>query len=627
MTSPINRKPASGRKERSGIALGLGLGSNALATLSIITSLASLFSHFVCCGWVVAIPMAIIGLIVGVAGLIVPLAMGRRGIVIPITGAVLSFLAVVVSIGMISYGSYLVRQGIDEATKRPTWAQQQNWPDPQPRPRSSRTQTNPDQPKPKPRQAPEKTYEEVYGKDARQAQAGDGLAKLNFARRLSQGAQDVAGDDPPLARLLREKAAGFAVAHSDGYPLAHDMLAELTKDKNARNRTELLEQQAAVLEKMLRSNPAEPQVLTEELVDTCRELIGAHTRAHQLGAAQKVLDRAKGAIATYLPDAKQLTEEMDWRAKALTLERRGLVPAQAAEKKLKEAPADPAANTTLGLYRLAFDNDKMAAAPLLAKSADPACQNLAKVLDKNRPADLELAAACKAAGEAPVAGEAKSRMLALAVRHYRAALAAAPDGPDASKIKLELSRLPAPEEINQTPWYAKIAAAVKNNTVVETKMVGNGDNPAKDMPGTGAVLVGFEVGLGDFVGNTIVKNVRPIYQTFQGRTDGEMLGGQHDKTVRIEAKPGYAVASIRMQTGLGIDGFSVTFMEVQGTSLNPAKSYESEWVGGKAGLPGGSIVSSDNALIVGVSSQSRGKMGRHKFLSGLAWLTLPAEGK
>ncbi len=102
--------------------------------------------------------------------------------------------------------------------------------------------------------------------------------------------------------------------------------------------------------------------------------------------------------------------------------------------------------------------------------------------------------------------------------------------------------------------------------------------PAKGM------LVGFEVGLGKWATNDIVSAIRPIYVNARGE---EALGSQHGtvngQTIRVKAKPGYAIGAITAKSMAALDGFSVTFMKIDKDRLNPADKYESEWVGGKGG--------------------------------------------
>ncbi|HMF14272.1 MAG TPA: hypothetical protein VKE94_18275, partial [Gemmataceae bacterium] len=55
------------------------------------------------------------------------------------------------------------------------------------------------------------------------------------------------------------------------------------------------------------------------------------------------------------------------------------------------------------------------------------------------------------------------------------------------------------------------------------------------------------------------------------------------QTVRLRARAGYAVGSITVRSGLNINGLCVTYMRVDGTLLDPDRSYTSEWVGDRTG--------------------------------------------
>ena len=118
--------------------------------------------------------------------------------------------------------------------------------------------------------------------------------------------------------------------------------------------------------------------------------------------------------------------------------------------------------------------------------------------------------------------------------------------------------------------------------------------PAKGM------LVGFEIGLGKWGPNDIVGAVRPIFVNERGE---EVLGSQHGKvngqTIRIKAKPGYAVGAITAKSVAALDGFSVTFMKIEKDRLNPADKYESDWVGGGGTLPQ-ATVGGDGTPAIGI---------------------------
>jgi hypothetical protein len=160
---------------------------------------------------------------------------------------------------------------------------------------------------------------------------------------------------------------------------------------------------------------------------------------------------------------------------------------------------------------------------------------------------------------------------------------------------------------------ARIAAA--KNRVESTPQLGRSDktNLFKDLPGDGAVLVGFEIGVGPFFNDEGVYALRPIYLTTEGEVNTETFGLFNDKrlpdkrvirtrvkrTLRVVAKPGYAVGGVTLRTGLNIDGMSITFMRINGRTLDPQRSYESEWIGGRGGSAE-KLISGDGAPIIGI---------------------------
>ena len=97
------------------------------------------------------------------------------------------------------------------------------------------------------------------------------------------------------------------------------------------------------------------------------------------------------------------------------------------------------------------------------------------------------------------------------------------------------------------------------------------------------LLVGFKLGLGAFSRQDVIQSIQPIFQSRKGKITGAVHGTESPRIVTVEAKPGYAVGEVTTKSGLGIDGMSVTFMAIEGSSLNPAKFYQSDWVGGEGG--------------------------------------------
>ena len=109
----------------------------------------------------------------------------------------------------------------------------------------------------------------------------------------------------------------------------------------------------------------------------------------------------------------------------------------------------------------------------------------------------------------------------------------------------------------------------------------------------GGILVGFEVGLGEWFGKPTIYALRPLYLTANGIAPAQTFGlprgrrgpGQNGprskvtRTVTVQARAGYAVGEIAINSGLNIDGLAVTFMRIRGTALDPDQSYTEDWVG------------------------------------------------
>jgi hypothetical protein len=137
--------------------------------------------------------------------------------------------------------------------------------------------------------------------------------------------------------------------------------------------------------------------------------------------------------------------------------------------------------------------------------------------------------------------------------------------------------------LSERALFERIRGAVGAGRVSRTQQMGTGKEPYEDVPKGGALLVGVEVTYGKFGASRTVKTVRPIFQTPDGRVAGTTRGVPGEDLVRVVARPGFAVGAVTIKAGLGVDGMSVTFMEIQGGRLGPDRSYDSEWLGGMGG--------------------------------------------
>jgi hypothetical protein len=164
------------------------------------------------------------------------------------------------------------------------------------------------------------------------------------------------------------------------------------------------------------------------------------------------------------------------------------------------------------------------------------------------------------------------------------------------------------------PLSAALGAAVRQGQVEKSRLLGFAlsKQSFEDLPRGGGILVGFDLGIGKFVNIETIYAIRPVYRI----EDMEVSGGEHGlfvnkvegkkthktkvlRTVKLRARPGYAVGSVTMRTGLNINGLTVTFMRIEGNTLNPDHYYRSDWVGDQSGGNEGTL-SSDGAPIVGV---------------------------
>ncbi|HXD86249.1 MAG TPA: hypothetical protein VN641_07135 [Urbifossiella sp.] len=131
------------------------------------------------------------------------------------------------------------------------------------------------------------------------------------------------------------------------------------------------------------------------------------------------------------------------------------------------------------------------------------------------------------------------------------------------------------------------------------------DPKEQDDAPPGGLLVGFEVGYGKFGNNLTIGTLQPIYRSGDRESTGEKYGKDSPAgNAKLVAKPGYAIGAITAKAGLSIDGFSVTFMKIDGGRLNPNDAYESEWMGGMGG--------SGPQKITGQGEPATGILVRHK---------------
>jgi hypothetical protein len=105
-----------------------------------------------------------------------------------------------------------------------------------------------------------------------------------------------------------------------------------------------------------------------------------------------------------------------------------------------------------------------------------------------------------------------------------------------------------------------------------------------DVAPRGGILVGLILSKGTNWGGAL-RAVQPIYQVEDRYELGQRHGLAGGSEVRVLARPGYAVAGLRVRSGLVLDAVQVLFMRWEGKRLISREAYESDWVGGDGGGP------------------------------------------
>ncbi len=124
----------------------------------------------------------------------------------------------------------------------------------------------------------------------------------------------------------------------------------------------------------------------------------------------------------------------------------------------------------------------------------------------------------------------------------------------------------------------------------------------------GAILIGLEMGMGDWFGKPAPRAFRPIYRVGEREVFGEQRGTKPKDAVTLKAKAGYAVGGISATVGLCCDGLVLTYMKVKdGGKLDPKDSYDSEPAGGYDKNSANKLIG-DGSPVVGVV----GKMNEHE---------------
>ena len=122
--------------------------------------------------------------------------------------------------------------------------------------------------------------------------------------------------------------------------------------------------------------------------------------------------------------------------------------------------------------------------------------------------------------------------------------------------------------------------------ILKTDALGGGRGRGlafRDLAPAGSLLIGFDYSVISRTKVQKIGSLRPIYLLANG---SKKLGDPHGEIRHrhaLDARPGYAVGAVTVRGDLMLRGFQLTFMRIKGAGLDPADSYESDWIGGKVG--------------------------------------------
>ncbi|MGN6369274.1 MAG: hypothetical protein ACTHN5_13520 [Phycisphaerae bacterium] len=249
--------------------------------------------------------------------------------------------------------------------------------------------------------------------------------------------------------------------------------------------------------------------------------------------------------------------------------------------------------------------DAQPAAPIASETVDPSDlppldPDAQKHRDELRQRTREHAAHFRAQSQSPGSQNppaapqvATATPVAPAAPEHAPAISPMPRARSAILRPLQTSplRVPPIQPLNASPtpstdkladsFLQSLATAFSTNSFVTTHAVGGGfaDQTAFDLPARPGVLIGFELGTGDFMRTKTIQSITPIYLTAAGEVRGHSYGRTGLPTITLKAKNGYAVGGITARGGGGFDGLSLIYMKRTPTALDPNDHYASQAVG------------------------------------------------
>lgn len=435
--------------------------------------------------------------------------------------------------------------------------------------------------------------------------------RLALSRKLLQQGIETSGDPATRYVLFREamNLAAEAGSLAEGLNAVEELAGRFEVAEPAL-KTDFFEKLSVQLKA-----PADNRDLAQEALLAARDAI----RSDQFDVADRALKVAGGAAQK--AQNVTLLGRVRTRVNEVSTLHQEYPKVREAREVLAKNPKDPDANLTVGKYYCFLRGDWDKGLPLLARGADPMLKS---------QADKELALPATALDQLQVGdgwyalaasqGTAARTQVQLRAYHWYALAAPGLTGLSKAKVDKRLTELEkvVDSQLDRSDLFARLRRAIRQKKFQETKVVGGAfaKHDFQEVPPEGALLIGFDLGLGKFVNNDVIHYVRPIFLTALGEKKGTAFGRLPLKVFTVKAKEGYAVGALSLRGGGGLDGLSLTFMKIDKNGLNKDVSYKSPWYGGHGGSPG---EVGDGSPIIGICGR-RSDDGKY---SGLGAVIVP----
>ncbi len=436
----------------------------------------------------------------------------------------------------------------------------------------------------------EKVIKNLFQADYARSRPSD---RLNLSRKLFQQGLET-NDDPAARYVLFREAINLAAqggSLTDGLNAIEELASSFTVVAPAL-KVEFLEKLSPHVKTAFGNRE-----LAQEALQAVREAI----RLDAFDVVDRALKVAGGAAQK--AQSVSLLSRVRTQVNEMSSLRQEYQRVQAALVILDKNPHDAEANLTAGKYYSFRKANWDKGLPLLARGADPKLKSLA-AKDLAMPAD--------AAGQMEVGdgwydlatSQNVPARVQLQIHAYHWYEQAAPGLTGLSKAKVE-KRLTELEKVvnahvDRGELFALIRRAIRLKKIQETQAVGGAFAKQwfQEVPPEGALLIGFDIGLGKFFQNDVVYYLRPIFLTSFGEKKGTPYGRPTPKVITVKAKEGYAVGALTIRGGGGLDAVSVTFMKIGEDRLNKDVSYKTQRYGGPGGGEG--TVGGDGSPVIGI---------------------------